>query len=116
VCGIVVDMTSQKVPGAKDIKAAAQAAAETAQAVASGAMRIPPASIQLASQPPELAPTGTTCRDGQRRIHSGVVDPRRLHSGAAGHSRDGRSNKKAALEESVRAAGFVTASPLGSRL
>jgi hypothetical protein len=35
VCGIVVDMTSQKVPGPKDIKAAAQAAAETAQAVAS---------------------------------------------------------------------------------
>ncbi len=52
--GTVVDMTSQKVPGPKDIKAAAQAAAETAQAVASGAMRIPPASIQLASQLPDL--------------------------------------------------------------
>ena len=47
-------MTSQKVPSPKDIKAAAQAAAETAQSVASGAMRIPPASIQLASQLPDL--------------------------------------------------------------
>lgn len=54
MCGIVVDMTSQKVPSPKDIKAAAQAAAETAQSVASGAMRIPPASIQLASQLPDL--------------------------------------------------------------
>jgi hypothetical protein len=45
---------SQKVPSPKDIKAAAQAAAETAQSVASGAMRIPPASIQLASQLPDL--------------------------------------------------------------
>jgi hypothetical protein len=52
-CGIVVGM-SQKVPSPKDIKAAAQAAAETAQSVASGAMRIPPASIQLASQLPDL--------------------------------------------------------------
>ena len=47
-------MTSQKVPSPKEIKAAAQSAAETAQAVASGAMRIPPASIQLASQLPDL--------------------------------------------------------------
>ena len=45
---------SQKVPSPKDIKAAVEAAAETAQSVASGAMRIPPASIQLASQLPEL--------------------------------------------------------------
>ena len=45
---------SQKIPGPKDIKAAAQAAAETAQSVASGAMRIPPASLQLASQLPDL--------------------------------------------------------------
>lgn len=52
-CGIVDGMT-QKVPSPKDIKAAAQAAAETAQSVASGAMRIPPASIQLASQLPDL--------------------------------------------------------------
>jgi hypothetical protein len=52
-CGIV-DGMSQKVPSPKDIKAAAQAAAETAQSVASGAMRIPPASIQLASQLPDL--------------------------------------------------------------
>lgn len=47
-------MTSQKVPSPKDIKAAAQAAAETAQSVAGGAMRIPPASVQLASQLPDL--------------------------------------------------------------
>jgi small-conductance mechanosensitive channel len=58
-------MKSQKVPSPKDIKAAAQAAAETAQSaaqaaaetaqsVASGAMRIPPASVQLASQLPDL--------------------------------------------------------------
>jgi len=53
LCGIVVDM-SQKVPSPKDLVAAAQAAAETAQSVASGAMRIPPASIQLASQLPDL--------------------------------------------------------------
>jgi hypothetical protein len=47
-------MTSHKVPTPKEIKAAAEAAAETAQSVASGAMRIPPASIQLASQLPDL--------------------------------------------------------------
>jgi hypothetical protein len=53
LCGIFVDM-SQKVPSPKDLVAAAQAAAETAQSVTSGAMRIPPASIQLASQLPDL--------------------------------------------------------------
>lgn len=47
-------MKSQKVPSPKDIKAAAQAAAETAQSVASGAMRIPPASLQLVGQLPDL--------------------------------------------------------------
>lgn len=48
-------MTSQKkMPGPKDIKAAAQAAAEAAQSISSGAMRIPPATIQLASQLPDL--------------------------------------------------------------
>jgi ABC-type transporter Mla subunit MlaD len=50
-------MKSQKVPtpkGIGDIRAAAAAAAETAQSVASGALRIPPASIQLASQLPDL--------------------------------------------------------------
>ena len=69
-------MTSHKVPRPKDIKAAAQAAAENAQAavqsaadsaqaaaqaaadsaqsVAGAALRIPPASIQLASQLPDL--------------------------------------------------------------
>ena len=51
---MVGNMTSQKVPTPKDIKAAAQAAAETAQSVVSGAMRIPPASVQLASQLPDL--------------------------------------------------------------
>lgn len=45
---------SQKVPSPKDIKAAIEAAAETAQSVASGAMRVPPASLQLASQLPDL--------------------------------------------------------------
>jgi ABC-type transporter Mla subunit MlaD len=54
VRGMVGDMTSHKVPSPKEIKAAAQAAAETVQSVASGAMRIPPASIQLASQLPDL--------------------------------------------------------------
>src|SRR6478609_6808426 len=52
--GIVSNMPNPKVPSPKEIKAAAQAAAETAQSVASGAMRIPPASIQLASQLPDL--------------------------------------------------------------
>jgi ABC-type transporter Mla subunit MlaD len=47
-------MTSQKVPGPREIKAAAQAAAETAQSIAGSAMRIPPATIQLASQLPDL--------------------------------------------------------------
>jgi hypothetical protein len=58
-------MTPQKIPGPKDIRAAAQQAAETAQAaaqqaaetaqtVASSAMRIPPASLQLANQVPDL--------------------------------------------------------------
>jgi len=51
---IVSNMPNPKVPSPKEIKAAAQAAAETAQSVASGAMRIPPASIQLASQLPDL--------------------------------------------------------------
>ena len=47
-------MTSQKVPGPREIKAAAQAAAETAQSIAGAAMRVPPATIQLASQLPDL--------------------------------------------------------------
>lgn len=47
-------MKSQKVPTAKDIRAVAAAAADTAQSVASGALRIPPASIQLVSQLPDL--------------------------------------------------------------
>jgi hypothetical protein len=45
---------SQKIPGPKDVKAAVAAAAETAQSVAGGAMRIPPASLQLVGQIPDL--------------------------------------------------------------
>jgi hypothetical protein len=47
-------MTSRRTPGPKDIKAAGRAAAETAQSLVSDAMRLPPASIQLASQLPDL--------------------------------------------------------------
>ena len=47
-------MPSRKIPTPKDIKDATQAAAETAQSIASGAMRIPPASIELATQLPDL--------------------------------------------------------------
>jgi ABC-type transporter Mla subunit MlaD len=47
-------MTSRRTPGPKEIKAAAQAAAESAQSIAGGAMRIPPATIQLAGQLPDL--------------------------------------------------------------
>ena len=47
-------MTSQKVPSPREIKAAAEAAAETAQSIAGGAMRIPPATIQLVGQLPDL--------------------------------------------------------------
>ena len=47
-------MTSRRTPGPKDIKAAGRAAAETAQSIVSDAMRLPPASIQLASQLPDL--------------------------------------------------------------
>ncbi len=53
-CGMVDIMVSDKVPGPKDIKAAAQAAADTAQLVATSALRIPPASIQLAAEMPDL--------------------------------------------------------------
>ena len=54
-------MSSQKIPKPGDLRAAAQAAVdsaqsavEAAQAVANGAMRIPPASVQLAGQLPDL--------------------------------------------------------------
>ena len=47
-------MSSRKIPSPKDIKDATQAAAEAAQSIASGAMRIPPASIELATQLPDL--------------------------------------------------------------
>ncbi len=46
-------MTPQ-VPSPKELRAAAQAAADAAQTVASTAMRIPPASIQLAAEVPDL--------------------------------------------------------------
>jgi methyl-accepting chemotaxis protein len=47
-------MTSRKTPGPRDVKAAAQAAAETAQSIAGGAMRIPPATLQIAAQLPDM--------------------------------------------------------------
>ncbi len=47
-------MTSRKTPGPKEVKAAAQAAADTVQSIAGGAMRIPPATAQLAGQLPDL--------------------------------------------------------------
>lgn len=47
-------MTPQKVPSPKEIRAAAQAAADAAQTVATTAMRIPPASIHLAAEMPDL--------------------------------------------------------------
>jgi len=47
-------MTNQKIPGPREIKAAAQAAAEAAQSIAGDAMRIPPATVQLAGQLPEM--------------------------------------------------------------
>ena len=50
----MIVMTSRRTPGPKEIKAAAQAAAETAQSIVSDAMRVPPATIQLASQLPDL--------------------------------------------------------------
>jgi hypothetical protein len=49
-------MKSQKVPSPKDIKAAAQAAADTAQAVATGAMRIAPWSVEGIELDPPRAP------------------------------------------------------------
>ncbi|BBX16256.1 hypothetical protein CRI77_08965 [Mycolicibacterium duvalii] len=47
-------MAPQKIPNPNDIKAAAQAAVESAQAAAASAMRIPPASVQLAAELPDL--------------------------------------------------------------
>ncbi len=54
-------MTPQ-VPSPKEIRAAAQAAADAAQSVASTAMRLPPASIQLAAEMPDKLYVGTTDR------------------------------------------------------
>lgn len=54
-------MAKEKIPNPKDIKAAAQAAVETAQAAvetaqaaAVGAMRIPPATVALVAELPDL--------------------------------------------------------------
>jgi ABC-type transporter Mla subunit MlaD len=47
-------VTRKKVPRPSDIRSAAESALETAQAVASGAMRVPPASAQIAAQLPDL--------------------------------------------------------------
>ncbi|TLH63139.1 hypothetical protein [Mycolicibacterium aubagnense] len=54
-------MAGQMIPKPSDLKAAAQSAVDAAQsavemtqAVASGALRIPPASVQLAAQVPDL--------------------------------------------------------------
>lgn len=47
-------MAPQKIPNPNDIKAAAQAAVESAQAAAASAMRLPPASVQLAAELPDL--------------------------------------------------------------
>ena len=43
-----------KVPSPGDVLSATQAAVDTAQAVATGALRIPPASARLAAQMPDL--------------------------------------------------------------
>ena len=57
-CGIVVDMSPKaskpKVPTSSGNRSAAQEAVDTAQAVATGALRIPAASARLASQLPDL--------------------------------------------------------------
>ncbi|ULE32270.1 hypothetical protein [Mycobacterium sp. IDR2000157661] len=47
-------MPNPKVPTPKDIKEAAQAAAATAQSVTDEVLRIPPASLKMASQLPGL--------------------------------------------------------------
>ncbi|BBY73476.1 hypothetical protein MPRF_03750 [Mycolicibacterium parafortuitum] len=47
-------MAKQKVPRPGDLVAAAQEAAEAAQAAATSALRIPPASLKLAAEIPDL--------------------------------------------------------------
>lgn len=54
VYGKISDMASSKGVRPSDNKSAAQSAVETAQAVASGTMRIPRASVQIAAQLPDL--------------------------------------------------------------
>ena len=57
-CGIVAVMSPKasklKVPSPGDVISATQAAVDTAQAVASGALRVPPASARLVAQLPDL--------------------------------------------------------------
>jgi hypothetical protein len=50
----MIDMASSRGAKPSDNKSAAQAAVETAQAVASGTLRIPRASVQIAAQLPDL--------------------------------------------------------------
>ena len=45
---------TRKVPRPSDVRSAAESALETAQAVASSAMRVPSASAQIAAQLPDL--------------------------------------------------------------
>ena len=52
--GKILNMTSSKGPSPSDNKSAAQAAVETAQALASGTLRIPRTSVEIAAQLPNL--------------------------------------------------------------
>ena len=54
VYGKIIDMTRSKGPSPRDNKSAEQGPVQTARAVASGAMRIPRASVQIAGQLPDL--------------------------------------------------------------
>src|SRR5271163_4217213 len=50
----ITDVARPKVPRPSDVRSAAESVMETAQAVASGAMRLPPESAQFAMQLPDL--------------------------------------------------------------
>ena len=81
-------MTSRKIPSPKDIKDATQAAAETAQSIASGAMRIPPASIELATQLPALLENlATATQRLNEAIDRGEALPRTGRSDDSDHGR-----------------------------
>src|SRR6476660_7921594 len=56
-----------------------------------------------------VAPTGSTRRDGKRRLQGGVLGSRRLHPGPTRHPHDGIPDKKAVLEKPVHAARLLTA-------